>query len=229
MSLLFPITCAACGVPLPSDDEYGICLRCMAEIKFVHDGLFCRKCGRPLPSGGEHCWRCKKEKFHFEYVRSAVLYCGVMRDLIHKFKYKKAEHLQKFFAKLVIDAAGRYKEILNCPVVIPVPLHWIKKFMRGYNQSEIIAAIYAEKLGKLLLRNVLVRKTYTRQQANLNRDERLRNIAGAFAVKRHQTIIGKEVLLIDDVVTTCATLEQCSRILKESGAKKVYCLTLAHD
>lgn len=227
--LFFPISCAGCGALLPPDDKYRVCAKCIGGMRFISEVLYCQICGEPLPSGGTTCWRCKKEKSYFEMSRSAVFYEGVARDLVHKFKYKGYEYLKHFFAKLLIELAKGIPEIFSCQWVIPVPLHRVKKILRGYNQAELLASVYCKSLKKNLLRDVLIRKKFTKQQSSLNREERFKNIEGAFILKSAEAIKGKDVLLIDDVQTTSATLNQCAKVLKRGGCKRVYCLTIAHD
>ncbi len=228
-NFLFPIICSSCGNLMPSDDKYRLCENCFRSLKFISDGLYCVRCGRFLPSGGAHCRSCRSEKFHFEFIRSAVLYEGVARDLIHKFKYRGAEYLKHLFGKILAEEAKKHEEIANCDFLLPVPLHRLKKILRGYNQSELIASVLAKNLGKSFLKDVLIKTRYTRQQAKLKKSERRKNVLDAFRVVKDDAIRGKNLLLIDDVATTGATIECCAAILRRAGSGKVYCLTVARD
>ncbi len=229
VSFVFPITCAGCGDVLPADDKLRICARCFSEFKYVADGLFCGKCGKPLISGGATCWNCKKEKRSFDLIRSALIYDGITRGLLHKYKYKGCEHLSRLFGWFLASSLQSFPELKDFDVIIPVPMHKIRKISRGYNQSALAAYELSRAVKKEVFENVLNRSRFTRQQAKLTRSGRLENVADAFSIKRPEIVHGKNVLLIDDVVTTCATIENCSRALKNAGAKKVYGLTIAHD
>jgi len=230
LHFLFPLTCVECARDLPFDDSYGICEMCKKNIKTI-SGLFCRKCGLSLPDGGEHCYTCRKgAKYHFENIRSACVYEDISKSLVHKFKYRGKEHLDKVLVSIMGRVLEEEKYESKIDLVVFVPMHWLKEYLRGYNQAELLANRVSALLGKPVVK-CLVRAKLTRAQFRLKREERKRNIEGCFGVKRKagSVIKGKNLLLIDDVCTTCATIEECSRALRASGAGKVYGLTFARD
>lgn len=241
LNWFYPNCCAFCHCDLPYHDKKRLCASCKNSIHFVPDP-FCVKCGIHLPDGGMHCRHCKKEKYHFSYIRSAAVFKNVLlRDLVHQFKYNEKESLSGDLSELLCRAWKRYPEIQDAETIIPVPLYPANLRERGFNQSELLAKgliillnrHYEEKLVSdpppQLLENILVRVRKTTSQTRLSREERLMNVESAFLVKNDQPIHSKTVLLIDDVCTTGATLNECAKVLKKSGAKKVYGLTLARD
>lgn len=227
---IFPVTCAVCGRCLPSDDRFRICGPCREEIKFID--LYCGKCGKPLLYGGAHCYRCLKTgvKYSFESIRSVCLYDGKIKEIIHSFKYSGKEYLGEYLNGLLAGyiRGGRDFPSDEIDSVVPVPLHWSRKFKRGYNQAEILAGGVAGVLKKELVPDAVVRIKPTKPQFGLSREERFENTKGVFSVRKKGLIKDKVVLLVDDVCTTGSTFEGCSHALKSAGAAKIYGLTLAH-
>jgi competence protein ComFC len=229
LAFFFPITCVVCGNDLPSDDVYRVCSRCRDTIKPL-DALVCVKCGQPLDSGGAHCYHCKKgASFHFSVSRSAVRYEGATKKLIHAFKYAHRDYLAHFLGDILVDCVKKHPELSDIDMIMPVPLHWSKRWLRGYNQAEILGERVSAALDKPLISGVLVRRRRGRVQAALDRRQRLENMQGVMAVKDPLQIRGKKIMLIDDVATTCATLEACASALRYAGAGKVVCATVARD
>jgi competence protein ComFC len=229
ITYLFPVTCVLCKKDLPENDYYRICKECQGGIKLI-DGLICRKCGIPLPDGGQHCCSCLKSKNqHFNFIRSVSIYDGAIKDLIFKYKYFRQDYLSRYFSKLLYDLILPDKCLNSADCITAVPLHWFKKLKRGYNQSELLACSLAKLTGKTHLKNVLIRKKYTEAQVKLNKENRIKNTEGCFAVISKEEVKGKKILLIDDVCTTTATLNECSRVLVKSGAQAIYGLTIARD
>lgn len=228
LHFFFPITCTCCHTDLPADDYYRICATCLENIKMI-EGFYCLKCGIPLPDGGAHCFHCReKTSYHFENIRSVAVYEGLARDLIGKFKYQSKDYLNRFLGRLLIYAIDKYS-YNDVDIVIPVPIHWLKKMRRGYNQSELLAIVTAKYISKPLISNILIKTRLTRPQMRLNRENRIANLGGSFSVREKELIKGKNILLIDDVCTTGATIEECAKVLTRSGANKVYGLTVARD
>lgn len=229
ISFFFPITCSSCGCDLPADDNLKVCAKCQKEIKLI-DGLYCQLCGMPLKDGGYYCFLCrKKTKKYYENIRSSGVYDGVLRLLIHKFKYKGRDFLSKFFGSLLVETLKKQRYINDIDYVVPVPLHWFKKYKRGYNQAELLAFPLAVYLNKPLLKNNMIRSKFTLPQFTLNKQKRIKNLSNVFKYRNNATLKNKTILLVDDICTTGTTIDQCSKVLKEAGAKKVYALVLARD
>ncbi|OGS19901.1 MAG: hypothetical protein A3J83_08165 [Elusimicrobia bacterium RIFOXYA2_FULL_40_6] len=229
VNFIFPVTCSSCGVYI-QDDSNRICPDCFKKIEFIKP-LFCQKCGLPLHSGGAHCYNClhPEGKIYYESLRGTCVFEGVIKDLVHSYKYSSKEYLSKTFGNMLTNYLQDYNDLQNVDLVVPVPLHWYKKFKRGYNQSELLAKEVSLFYKKPLVCDNVIRKKYTKQQVGLSRKDRLINVNDAFGLKRPDEFKNKTVLVIDDVSTTGETVNQCAKVLKSSGANKVYGLTLARD
>jgi ComF family protein len=228
LNLLFPITCASCGKDLPHDDYYRLCQKCHEQIQFI-DGLYCQKCGVPLNDGGKHCYNCRnKNTFAFEYARSAVCYDDIAKKLIHKFKFQNKDFLDRIFSKFMTKVLDENTAMKDIDYIVPVPMHWLKKPLRGYNQTELLAKKLSQHINKPVL-NCLSRIKMTKAQFNLNREQRIKNLENCFKVKNNacEKIKKKNILLVDDIYTTGTTIEQCAKTLKGSGAKKIFAVTIA--
>ena len=180
-----------------------------------------------MQSSGELCAECKRSGFSFDRAWSACLYEGVLKDLIHLFKYKGKLALSGILSeKLVAFIKDNMEVVDGVDYVTFVPVYngWLND--REYNQSGILAAAISAEFRVPILK--AAEKTFrTRRQNELSRDERLTNLNGAFKVRDDLRVEGLKLLLVDDVMTTGATLNECAKALKAAGAKEVRCLTLA--
>lgn len=220
LDVFFPPTCAFCG----SFDENGLCKNCREKIEFIGNAG-CKFCGYPSNKlkGTASC-DCKNERFAFEKAVSAAVYEGSLKDAIHRFKYYRKKVLAYAFSKLMEEC---YRNFINDPVdfIISVPLFKRKETERGYNQSELLAG----NLGKLLgipVKKFISRIKNTASQTKLGRAERKENVKSAFQYQGPESMEAK-VLLVDDIMTTGATINECCKTLKEAGKFKIYVLTLA--
>ncbi|HEX9911635.1 MAG TPA: ComF family protein [candidate division Zixibacteria bacterium] len=159
--------------------------------------------------------------------RSLGLFDPDYQTLLHHFKYKRKISLGKELGKRLGELLIQDKFLKDYDYLLPVPLHRSKERERGYNQSKILAEEISELTFLPLLDKVLMRKKNTRDQTNLNAEERERNVRGAFIVRDKLVLKGKRIILVDDVMTTGATLKECSRVLKEAGVKEVAGATVA--
>lgn len=172
------------------------------------------------------CDHCPKEP-QFSVARAAYLYAGVADRMVKKLKYDRREEYAPELAKHMAAVVARDRDRLAADWIVPVPLHHTRRRSRGFNQAEQIARALARLTGMALARRVLRRTRPTESQTFLGREERALNVAGAFAVRRPEGIAGSRVLLVDDVYTTGATLNECARVLREAGAREVVCLAFA--
>ncbi|MFH0764002.1 MAG: ComF family protein [Candidatus Omnitrophota bacterium] len=208
VNLVYPLRCASCGKGLSPMDESGVCALCIGQV---------RRNPKPHLAGQG-----------FDRAYSALLYEGVLKELVHAFKYKRRISLSKLFARLLTEFINNNPEITdNVDLVTFVPLHNSRLRKREFNQSKLLASRISDEF-KIPLADTLDKVKATRSQFELSRTERLVNLGGAFRIRRGgDTVRGKSVLLVDDVLTTGATLDRCARVLKAAGAVEVRCLTLA--
>ncbi len=185
-----------------------------------------KKCGRP--SNSPICLQCnKKPKLFFDRVFPVAIYGVVLKGLVHFFKYKKIDYLDRFLAGFLIEKIAENDDLKDVDFIIPVPMHWFDKFRRGYNQTELLACEISKTIKVPILSDILVKHKRTVSQTTLSTKERVKNIKGAFKVKNPEILEGKKVLLIDDVFTTGATLNECSKMLRGAKVKHINALTLA--
>ena len=161
----------------------------------------------------------------WNHAISVYQYEGLIRELIHRFKYNRGSWLAPGFAASMAESCRLYGDsVADC--VTAVPLHWLRYLTRGYNQAELLARLVAAALG-LEYRPLLVRARRTRQQALLDSKSRNQNMHGVFRAKRMKNVVGSRILLVDDVITTGSTLTAAAAALKAAGAANVEILTLA--
>lgn len=229
LDLCFPIPCAGCGRKWLLHHEGFWCESCLEKIPWISSPI-CPQCGRPFPkspSSPDHlCGDCLLSTFSFDYARSAVQHAGIVRDRIHQLKFGGHLHWVPALAELLLRTIEREKAP-RAQIIVPVPLHVKRVRERGFNQAALIAGVMARRLGVPVRFDVLVRRFWTAPQTRLNRSQRLENVKGAFQVSLSSEIRGRIVLMIDDVFTTGTTLNECAKVLKESGAAEIHALTVS--
>jgi len=224
LDLLFPppTTCAGCGAALARGETL-LCHRCRREIALVSEPC-CARCGRPLTHSGL-CARCRQGERAFARAWGAALYRGPLRACLHRFKYGRETRLAPFLGALVLARLEAARGVPDAPLVVPVPLDATRLRERGFNQAELLARQVARAKGWPLAPGLLRRTRATRPQSDLTAAEREANVAGAFAATAGA--YGNEILLVDDIYTTGATVEAASRALRAAGARAVYVATVA--
>lgn len=226
--LLFPKTCVGCG-------KFGsyFCADCIKEIKQTE--LVCPFCERPSLGGVVHSV-CKR-KYGLGGLWSLGIYEGSLRKAIQKLKYKWVSEIAKELVDITIEYWAKNSPILldkikkdqgKSWIVTAVPLHPTRQNWRGFNQSELLAKLFAKKLG-LRYETILKRIRNTTPQMKLHASQRKSNIKNAFALSpsMNHELITNNLLLVDDVWTTGSTLKECCYVLKRNGAKQVWALTIA--
>ncbi len=170
---------------------------------------------------------CGDRELSFEFATSAFRSRGVVRDLIHQFKYSRKTHVRRLLARMLAEGFRDPRVAAVGPdAIVPVPLHPTRLREREFNQAEVLAELAAERLG-LPVDNCLQRTRYTLTQTDFHREERFANLEGAFALRRGAQVEGKALVLVDDVLTTGSTADACARVLREAGASAVVVITVA--
>lgn len=214
---VYPPACAICGMP-----GYSLCLDCEKEIQHIR-GKICVVCGNPICRKEIVCNDCQERKPAYDGVRNLAFYGGVIRECIHALKYGNNQGLGKYFAERLKPIVEEAWEI---DLVLPVPLSRERLRERGYNQAAAVAHPLAGFLHRPFTTYGLKQIRDTRSQVGLSAEARLVNVIDAF-VAVPELVSDKNILLVDDVMTTGATLGSCARALKDAGGKKVYCVTIA--
>jgi ComF family protein len=160
-------------------------------------------------------------------VRSLGRFDDYYRQLIHRFKYGKKIPLGRKLAQRLGETIIGNSSFLESDFLVPVPLHRSRYRERGFNQSEVVAEEISKTTGVASLKNVLKRKKNTKDQTNLSPQQREENVRGAFVVTEPEMVSGKRIILVDDVITTGATLSECARMLRQAGAERIVAMTIA--
>jgi ComF family protein len=226
-SLLYPPVCVICRANVRAS-EY-LCDQC--EAKVVHIvAPFCQKCSEPFEGAiiGEFtCANCAHRTIHFDAAVAAYRSRGIVRQIIHDFKYGREIYLRQPVARWLRVALDDAR-LRGCrfDLIIPVPLHPTRQRERGFNQASLLAELLSAHVS-IQFKPVLERIRYTTTQTALDRAERMENLHNAFRLRKNMDVRGLRVLLIDDVLTTGSTLSECARILKRAGAISVHAATAA--
>jgi ComF family protein len=232
VSVIFPAGCRICEKLLADARRIPVCEECLSSFERVSE-LACEICGRPLPGltrkEGEQqlCPACHDKTYAFDRARSLAIYQGPLVQAILLLKFEQIEPLGEWFAERLAELARSGGVTLQADVVVPVPLHRERERERGYNQAALISKPLAKRL-RLPHKAVLLMRTRARPDKRiLSLEERWESVRGAFATRPGSQVDNLRVLLIDDVLTTGATLDACARALLDAGAKSVVGLTVA--
>ncbi len=210
INLLFPPRCIFCGSLLSIRERIEICGTCYERIPFLNGKII-----RPLTGQ------------HFDEVICLCEYKGIIRQAIVGYKFFNKAAYYRTFALLLSDKIKKMTREPNFDIIISVPLHYKKQRSRGYNQSFLISKVLSKEMGILEGSYLLSRVKYTESQSTLSKKERLLNMENAFKVSSSKKIEGKRILLVDDVLTTGSTLDECSKVLKLAGALEVTAVVVA--
>lgn len=227
LNFFFPPQCLKCFDPV--EFPFSLCARCWHKIDFISAPL-CQCCGRPFDfekSGGMLCAQCFQSSPVFTTARSVFIYNDESKDLILRFKHGDALNFARFFSPLMAATAKNRGSLYDS--VLAVPLHWRRLLTRQYNQAAVLARGVAQELNLPFYSNVLLRHRYTPFQGYKSRQDRKKNVRRAFCInpKLQNKIRGQRVLLIDDVLTSGATVSECALVLRKAGVQEVHVLTLA--
>ena len=207
LNLFFPPVCGICG---KLDDNW-LCDKCSFE------------------------WNNKK---YINYLKIEGKFYNVLtylfvyqdiRDLLLQYKFKNKAYMYNTFVNFILQDKNLCAKLMLYDIIIPVPMSKVKKASRGYNQTELISKKLAQMLNIEYENKCLVKKKVNKTQSSLNEKQRFENVKGVFGIENSNIIKNKNVILFDDIVTTGATVNECARILKEAGAKKICVLAIAKD
>jgi competence protein ComFC len=227
LDLVYPRTCAACGRPVLEPESH-ICWDCLTRIPLIIDP-FCARCGDPVDGMVEHdyvCSWCREARPHFAQARSAARYRGPLRPALHAFKYEQVTALGADLVTLLQACVSTHFAAVAFDAVTFVPLYPTRERDRTYNQAHLLAAGLGDRLDIPLLTRGLRRVRPTPSQTNFNAIERRANVKGAFEALEPRWLEGRCLLLVDDVMTTGATLNECAGVLRDAGAAAVYVATV---
>ncbi len=231
-SLLFPDECRLCETPLHGYTRVPVCAACLSAPAALSAEYFCSQCKTPFqnrfPLDLEgRCALCRAGARGFDAAYCFGFYEGALRELIHLYKYGGMKPLAKPLGEYLSRALPLDE---GFDAVVPMPLHWRRRFERGFNQAALIASQVARRR-KIPVLHAVRRVRATRTQTGLTNAKRRDNVSGAFRVGRRaghgRWLEGLRILLVDDVMTTGATASACGSVLKKAGAKSVTLLTLA--
>ncbi|MDY6967671.1 MAG: ComF family protein [Spirochaetota bacterium] len=219
LDFLFPSRCVYCAKTISFQDNC-LCNSCMQNIILIEEK--CDICSGTLEN--ERCTICSDRELFITKNIIVAEYAGVMKEVLHNYKFNHKKRLHLHLSRLSYPHIEKYKNSFD--IVSSVPMKRSKKYKRGFNQSELVARDLAKKMNKKY--NVLLKeKLFSRVQKELNYRDRFFNIIGRYKTQKIDRIKNRKVLIVDDVFTTGATINECARILKYSGAKDVYSLVLA--
>ncbi len=225
--ILWPHRCRVCG-RYTSDDAGYLCSHCWQRFAMATADDYCPGCGISVSQYAivnGRCPQCDDGSLCFDRIVRIGDYRDVLRDMTLAIKHAQNPEIIDILSYQLYCAAQSKLPLDNIDFFIPVPLHWMRRLMRGYNQTLRIAEIFSDE--GFCVRNVLTRKKYTRPQPGLTYTQRAKNMQGAFKCASPNLINGATVCLIDDIKTSGATLSECAKVLKSCGAAKVYAAVIA--
>jgi competence protein ComFC len=230
-SVVFPGPCRICASTLTNASRIPVCEGCLAGFERLVEPM-CRCCGRPFVSETTQqaiepkCRLCRADFYAFDRARSFAVYDDALSEAVVLLKYEEVTRLGDWFAERLAEIVARAPADWRADVVVPVPLHRERRRERGYNQAELIARPLAKRLKIRLNARILLRIKPRPAQLVLSRTEHWKSVRGAYATREGGQVDNLRVLLVDDVLTTGATLDACARALKKAGAAAVLGLTV---
>lgn len=217
LDFLLPRICSHCNSKLSLEEEC-LCSRCFDELEFARQKYIQEE--------------FDKKFSQFNYVNdfySLFLFQkeSPIQSVLHSYKYQNRFLIGNFIGRILSAYAEEKIESWEIDFIIPIPLHKVKKFERGFNQAQKIAATISNELNIPISKKTLNRNKFTKTQTKLKKHERIENLQSAFNVKNSKLIADKNILLIDDVITTGSTINECAKVLKEKRANKIFALSVA--
>jgi ComF family protein len=227
LNLVFPPVCSYCQMALEPAESTRLCATCQSQLRELHPA--CRRCGSRLPAvaAGQDCPQCHDLPLRFSGVTRLGSYEGLLRLAVLRIKKPHERALAVTLGDLLAEVVAAQPDQQNFDVIVPIPMHWTRRAWRGSNSAETIALRLAERLRLPLAPELLARRRRTAPQANLSPGRRRANVKGAFRARPHADLAGAKVLLVDDILTTGATLNEAGKTLTKAGAADVWVAVLA--
>lgn len=224
VELFFPRRCPICDKPVDKMGRY-ICTKCREKIRYIKSP-FCLKCGKSLKDDTiEYCEDCRNLNHIFDRGRALYEY-DTVKEAIYRFKYENRREYADFFGKQLAKGLGEEIKRWNADAIVPVPLHKDREKQRGYNQAALIARALSKELNIPVNEKIIYRKKATVPQKELKGKERQNNLKNAFKIGQNDVKL-KTIIVVDDIYTTGATMDEMAMCLKSAGVRKVYCISLA--
>ncbi len=228
---VYPRHCYDCGRPIYEPGRSVLCRDCARLLQETRlDGHVCSVCGMPLPAApgdGALCLTCMAEERYFDRARSFFSYAGPVAPVIRSFKFRGEFFLGPRLLEHALRRGWMPPQLEPPAAIVPVPLHRRRRRERGYNQAALLGRVLARHFRCPLIDRALKRTRHTSRQTGLSRTRRLDNVRGAFAITRPRAVRKMNLLVVDDVMTTGATVDECCKVLKRADAATVQALTLA--
>lgn len=223
VNLFFPHLCFICEKNIP--DYSVLCNKCDSRIKFFKPPL-CLGCSKKISQNSSFCKKCKTKDLYYDKLISCTEYREPIRTLIHLLKYKNHDYLADFLSSLIIDYLKRIGlKGAGFDLMLPVPSHSIRMREREYNQSNLLAKRLSTFLKIPLKSDIIFCKKNLKSQSKLKGKNRRENVKNNFFVMA--PVRNKNIILVDDIITTGSTINECAKALKKEGAKKITVITLA--
>lgn len=223
--LLFPPACLFCEATLGSTSPVALCARCIQEFRVGWgDASVCRLCASPLPAGipsQQSCPRCGPRRYQFSAATALGVYRGQLQEAVLRMKQASQESLTLAVGGLLGEHLRSWWTDDPPDLLIPIPMHWTRRCVRGTNSAAVLAESAARYTGRSLAMDLLVCCRKVKKQGTLFPAQRFRNVRGAFTVSSGYDINGAHLLLIDDIMTTGATASEAARVLRRVGARRV--------
>jgi len=201
-----------------------ICLHCQALFEPIASAPICKTCGTPTENEVERCVSCFGKTFYFTHNYATFAYDGIIRDLLLELKFQQKKQIAQSLG--MIWTKHITVNIPEDTTLVPLPLHKKKQKERGFNQAEILT-FHISQAFNIPMQNILARIVDTPPQSGLHPRQRAENVSGAFAVVPGFSAKGNNYIIVDDIYTTGASLNECAKVLKEAGAKNVSCMTFS--
>lgn len=220
--ILYPKVCPLCEKILEPKET--ICMSCRRKLPWIGEHM-CLKCGKRVEEEEEYCYDCRQREHSFDQGIGVFAYSPEMKDSIYRFKYGNKREYARFYAEAILQKYRHKIESWEADAIIPVPLHKSREKSRGYNQAELLARPISSATGIPVYTNYLCRVKKTVPQKELNDIERQNNLKNAFKITGNDVKL-KKIVLVDDIYTTGATMDNIAKVLKNSGVDEVYGISI---